>query len=161
MKKIIAVFFAATLSWCLTVNAIAETKEMAVKEKRVASTVKQRSANEKMMPAPEEQLKRLTAGLKLTVEQQNLIRPMLTDEFARLKELRQDDNLSPKQIQAKVVQLRNETVAKMKTALTPEQQETLDSVSTEIQANKQKRIKENRKARIGTQADSPTQQPKQ
>ena len=45
--------------------------------------------------------------------------------------------------------------------LTPEQKEALDSVSAEIRANKQKRIKENRKERIGTQADSPTLPPKQ
>jgi TolA-binding protein len=161
MKRIIAVLIAATMSLGATAVAMAGTDGQAVKENTVAKTVKQRSANEKMMPAPEEQLRRLTKGLKLTVEQQNQIRPMLADEYARLKELRQDDNLSPKQIQAKVEALRKETVADMQTVLTPEQKETLDSVSAEIKEYKQKRIKENRKERIGTQADSPSQPPKQ
>jgi TolA-binding protein len=161
MKRIISVLIAATMSWGATAVAMAGTDGQAVKENTVANTVKLRSANEKMMPAPEEQLRRLTKGLKLTVEQQNKIRPMLADEYARLKELRQDDNLSPNQIRAKVEALRKETVADMQTVLTQEQKETLDSVSAEIRANKQKRIKENRKERIGTQADPPTQPPTQ
>jgi hypothetical protein len=48
----------------------------------------------------------------------------------------------------------------MKVVLTAEQKEKFDLVSNEIKANKQKRIKENRKARIGTQVDSPAPQPK-
>lgn len=161
MKKIFAVLFVATMSWCAAVVAMAESEGQVVKEKNVARTVQQRSANEKMMPAPEEQLKRLTKGLKLTVEQQNQIRPMLTAEFAQLKEIRQDDSNGPKQIQAKVEELRKATVVRMQTVLTPEQKETLESVSQEIKSNKQKRIKENRRARIADQADSPAQQPKQ
>jgi hypothetical protein len=160
MKKIIAVLFAVTMSWSVTVVAMVETNEQVVKETNIAKKVKQRSSNEKMMPAPEVQLKRLTEGLQLTVEQQKQIRPMLTDEYAKLKEFRQDDNLSPKQIQAKVETLRNETAAKMQTVLTPEQKEKHDMVRNEIRANKQKRIQENRKARIGARAYPPTQQPK-
>ena len=160
MKKVIAVLFVVTMSLCVTVVAMTATDEQVVKEKKIAKTVKQRGSNEKMMPAPEVQLKRLTKGLQLTVEQQKQIRPMLTDEYAKLKELRQDDNLNPKQIQAKVEALRNETSVKMQTVLTPEQKEKHDMVRNEIRANKQKRIQENRKARIGDQAGPPTQQPK-
>lgn len=36
-------------------------------------------------PAPDVQLKRLTGGLKLTAEQQKQIRPVLVDEYAKLK----------------------------------------------------------------------------
>ena len=154
MKRIIAASFAVTIAWGVTAVAAAETKEQAVKEKNIAKTVEQHSAKEKMMPAPEEQLKRLAKGLQLTAEQQELIRPMLANEYAKLQELRRDDNLSPKEIQVKVEGLRKETVAKMKTVLTPEQQEKLDLVSDEIKANKQKRIKENRRSRIGTQGAS-------
>jgi glucose/arabinose dehydrogenase len=160
MKKIIAVLFAATISCCLTAVAMAETKEQAISEKTIAKTVKQQSSKEKMLPAPEVQLKRLAKGLQLTVEQQKLIRPMLLEEYAKLKELRQDDNLSPKQIQAKVETLRNETATKMQTVMTPEQREKHDLVRSEIMANKQKRIQENRKARIGTQPDTPAQKSK-
>jgi periplasmic protein CpxP/Spy len=160
MKGIIAVLLAATISWCVTVVAMAETGEQAAKEKNIAKTVKQSGADERMMPAPEVQLTRLTKGLKLTAVQQEQIRPILADEYAKMKELRQDDNLSPKQIQTKLEALRKETVAKMQTVLTPEQKERLDMVSSEIKANKQKRIQENRKARIGTQEGPPTQLPK-
>jgi hypothetical protein len=162
MKKIGTVLCAATLSLCITVIAMAEPSEEVGKEKDIAKTVKQLSSNEKMMPSPDVQLKRLTDGLKLTVDQQKLIKPMLVDEYTKLKKLRQDENLnlSPKQIQAKVETLRNETTTKIQTVLTPEQKEGYEIVRKEIRANKQKRIKENRKNRIGVQAEPPSQQTK-
>ena len=160
MKKILGIMLAATLSWCVTSAAIAETNEQAVKEKTVVNTAKKRSAKAKMMPAPEVQLKRLAKGLNLTVEQQKQIKPMLVDEYAKLKEIRQDDNLSPKQIKEKVEVLRTETVAKMQSVMTPEQKEKHDLISKEIKANKQKRMQENRKERIGTKAEPPARQPK-
>ncbi len=161
MKKFIALLFAAALSWCVAAIAVAETNERDVKENNIAKTAKQLSSDEKMMPPPEVQLKRLTKGLKLTVEQQKRISPMLEDEYAKLKELRQADNLnlSPKQIGAKVEALRSETARKMQTVLTPEQKKNYDIVRNEIRANKKKRIKENRKGRIGIRADPPAQQP--
>jgi Spy/CpxP family protein refolding chaperone len=134
---------------------MAETDEQAVKEKTVAKKVKAQTSGAKMMPAPEVQLKRLAKGLKLTAEQKKQIRPMLKEEYASLKEIRQDENLSPKQIQAKVEALRTETIAKIQSVLTPEQIEKHNLVSKEIKANKQKRIQENRKDRIGTKADPP------
>lgn len=161
MKKMFSALGSMTLLLCLTSVAISASTEQTSKENNVAKSVKQQSAKEKMMPEPDEQLKRLTKGLLLTVEQQKLIKPILTDEFAKLKEFRNDENLSPKQIQKKVEELRGETVAKMKTVLTPEQGEKLDLVSKEIKENKQKRIKENRKSLIGTQSDPPVQRPKQ
>lgn len=160
MKRILVVLLAVTMSWCITSVVMAETSEQAVKEKTVAKTVKKRSASERMLPAPEVQLKRLTKGLQLTAEQQKQIKPMLKDEYAALKAIRQDDNLSPKQIQAKVEELRTATIAKMQTVMTPEQIEKHNLVSKEIKLNKQKRIQENRKARLGTKADPPDQQTK-
>ena len=161
MKRILAVLLAGAMSWSVASVAMAETDVQAIKEKTVAKTVKKRSSSEKMLPAPEVQLKRLAKGLKLTAEQQKQIRPMLNDEYAQLMEIRKDDNLSPKQIQAKVEALRTETIAKMQSVMTPEQVETHDMISKEIKANKQKRIQENRKARLGTNANPPAQQPKQ
>ncbi|HZV80534.1 MAG TPA: hypothetical protein VFF53_00035 [Geobacteraceae bacterium] len=157
MKKILAVGLVAVMSWGVASVALAETTEQAVKEKTVAKKVKEKGAKERMMPAPEVQLKRLAKGLQLTAEQQKQIRPMLDDEYAKLKEIRQDENLTPKQIQAKVETLRTETVAKIQTVLTPEQKEKHDLISKEIKANKQKRMQENRKARIGTQSNPPKQ----
>jgi hypothetical protein len=134
---------------------LAESDAQVTKEKTVAKNVKQRSANAKAMPAPEVQLKRLTTGLKLTAEQQKQISPMLRDEYAALKGIRQDENLSPKQIQVKVEALRKETKAKIQTVLTPEQIEKHNIVSDEIKANKQKRVQENRRSRLGTMGDPP------
>ena len=105
------------------------------------------------MPAPEVQLKRLASGLVLTAEQQNQIRPLLVEEYAKLKEIRGNEDLSPKQIQMKVEELRTVTIAKMQSYMTPEQKELHGKISKEIKVNKQKRIKENRKARLGTNAD--------
>jgi hypothetical protein len=162
MKKFIAVLLATTLSWSVSGVAMAEPNDQAVKETDAAKTVKKLSSNEKMMPTPEIQLSRLTVGLKLTVEQQNKIRPILIDEFAKLKEFRQADNLNlnPKQIQEKVETLRSETADKVQAVLTPEQKENYDIVRNEIRTNKKMRIKENRKGRIDTQTDTPLQEPK-
>ena len=136
---------------------MADTNEQAVKEKTVAKKVKEAGAKDRMLPEPEVQLKRLTKGLQLTAEQQKQIRPMLKEEYTSLKAIRQDENLSPKQIQAKVEALRTETIAKIQTVLTPEQKEKHDLVSKEIRANKQKRMQENRRARLGTKSDPPQQ----
>lgn len=159
MKKILVVLLTVATAWCFTSVVLAETNEQAVKEKTVAKKVKKRSANERMLPAPEVQLKRLTKGLQLTTEQQKQIKPMLKDEQTAFMEIRKDENLSPKQIREKVEGLRTETIAKIQTVLTPEQKEKHDLVSKEIKENKQKRMQDNRKARLGTNADPPPQQP--
>jgi len=162
MRKVLAGVLVAAMSLGVASVALAEgeeqaVKEKAVKEKTVKKKAKEYGAKEKMMPAPDVQLKRLTKGLELTADQQKQIRPMLTEEYAKLKEIRQDENLSPKQIQEKVEALRTDTVAKIQTVLTPEQKEKHDMISKEIKANKQKRMQENRKSRLGTQADPPKQ----
>jgi len=160
MKRILAGVLVAAMSLVVTSAVMAQGEEQVVKEKTVKKKVKEYGAGEKMMPAPEVQLKRLAKGLKLTKEQQKQIRPMLKDEYAKLKEIRQDENLSPKQIQEKVEALREETVTKIQAVLTPEQKEKHDMISDEIRANKQKRMQENRKSRLGTQADPPKQSAK-
>lgn len=145
------------ISCGLVTGVTAQTDEQVVKQKTVAKEVKERSRTQKMLPAPDVQLKRLTDGLKLTTEQQKQIRPLLVDEYAKLKDIRQDENLTPKQIQMKVEELRTDTITKMQSYMTPEQKEKHDLISKEIKANKQKRIKDNRRARIGTNADPPPQ----
>jgi len=160
MKKILAVALVAVMTCGAVSVAGAEKDETAAKDELQAQKVKVKIGNEKMMPAPEIQLKRLTNGLQLTDVQQTQIRPMLEEEYASLKGIRQDETLNPRQIQTKVEALRTETVVKIQTVLTPEQKEKLDLVSNEVKANKQKRMQENRKSRLGTNADPP-QQPKQ
>jgi hypothetical protein len=157
MKKVLMALLAAIISFGLVTVTTAQTEEQAVKTKTVAKTVKENSKKEKIMPAPEVQLKRLSKGLQLTDEQQKQIRPLLEEEYATFKEIRQDENLSPKQIQIKVEELRNGTISKMQSYMTPEQKEKHDLISQEIRTNKQKRIKENRRALIGTNADPPAQ----
>jgi periplasmic protein CpxP/Spy len=156
MKKILAAVLMAVIS-CGAAFAVT-TDEQAVKEKMVAKKVREVGAKERMLPAPEVQLKRLTKGLKLTAEQQKQIRPILKEEYASLKTIRQDENLSPKQIREKVEALRTETIAKVQTVLTPEQKEKYEMVSKEIKANKQKRIRENRQAKLGTRSNPPKQE---
>jgi Spy/CpxP family protein refolding chaperone len=158
MKKILAVVLIAAISCGVASVAMAQTEEQAVKEKTLAKQVKEQSSKERMLPAPEVQLKRLTKGLKLTAEQQKQIRPILKEEYASLKTIRQDENLSPKQIREKVEALRTETIAKVQTVLTPEQKEKYEMVSKEIKANKQKRIRENRQAKLGTRSNPPKQE---
>lgn len=135
--------------------AVAETGDPASMEQKVVKKVKARGADERMMPEPQVQLKRLSEGLQLTADQQKQIKPILEEEYASLKKIREDENLSPKQIQTQLEALRTATVAKVRTVLTPEQVEKYDTVSSEIKANKQRRMKENRKERLGTKADPP------
>jgi hypothetical protein len=160
MKKVLKTLLVTAISCSLFTGAMVQAEEQQVKKKTVTTKAKERAKKEKMMPAPEVQLKRLSTGLKLTDEQQKQIKPLLDEEYAKLKEIMQDENLSPKQIQKQVEELRTGTIAKMQSHMTPEQVEKHNLISKEIKANKQKRIKENRKARIGTKADPP-KQPKQ
>jgi Spy/CpxP family protein refolding chaperone len=160
MKKILVVLLAAAISWCTISVSFAETAEQAAKVKNVTEKVHQVSSKEKMMPAPEVQLNRLTKGLQLTPEQKELVRPILNDEHIIMKEIRSDENLSPKQIHVKVGALRKETASKIQTILTPEQIEKYNIVSAEISSTKHKRMKDNRNKRLGTNADPPDEQPK-
>lgn len=157
MKRILTGVMVAAMSLGLASVVLAEGDVPAAKEKTVKKRVKEYGAKEKMMPEPEVQLKRLTKGLKLTADQQKQIRPMLKEEYGKLKAIRQDENLSPKQIQERVEALRTETVARIQTVLTPEQKEKHEMISNEIKANKQKRMQENRRSRLGTQANPPQQ----
>ncbi len=157
MKRILTVLVLAAISWSVTTVAKAQDEGQAIKAKQVTETVRTTAAEEKMMPEPEAQLMRLTKGLQLTEEQQKRIKPLLEDEYARLKEIRENEDISPKQISKKVEKLRGDTIAKVQSCLTPEQREKYALISDEIKANKQKRMKENRKSRIGTKADPPEQ----
>lgn len=155
MKRILALLLVTTMPWGAASLVPAQTDAQAEKAKMVEKKVKSYAGEATMMPAPEVQMSRLTKGLQLTEEQQKQIRPLLDEEFVQLKKIQQNENVSPKQIQKQVEALRTETNAKMHTYLTPEQREKHDLVSKEIKANKQRRIKANRKARIGTKAEPP------
>ena len=155
MKRMLVVLLAAAMSWGVVSVVTAQADEQAEKANKVAKMVESSIGDAKTMPAPEVQLSRLTKGLQLTDEQQKQIRPLLEDEYAKLKVIQKNEDLSPKQIHKQVEVLRSGTIAKLQTYLTPEQKKKHDMVSNEIKANKQMRMKENRKARIGTNAEPP------
>lgn len=155
MNRNLLILLAVAISTSLASVAAAQGDEPAAKEKRLSETVKMNSMNERMMPRPEVQLSRLTKGLKLTDEQQKQIRPLLENEYARLNEIRNNEDLSPKKIQKMVEDLRNDTKIKVDKYLTPEQQKYYEMVTKEIKANKQLRVKQNRKDRINSKADPP------
>lgn len=155
MKKMLAVLLVTVMSLGIASLVFAQTDEQAEKANKVRKTVKSKVGDATMMPAPEVQLKRLTEGLELTAEQQKQIRPLLDDEYAKLKALQRNENLTPKQIQKIVEEHRAETIAKMQAFMNPEQKEKLEIISNEIKTNKQQRMRANRKARIGTNAEPP------
>src|SRR6185369_6647245 len=155
MKRKLAVLLVAIMSWGAASVVFAQVDDQAEKAKKVSKRVKSNAGDATMMPAPEVQLERLTKGLQLTDEQQKQIRPLLEDEYAKLKVIQKNEDLSPKQIQKQVEELRAGTKTKLQTYLTPEQKQKHDMVGDEIKANKQQRMKENRKARIGAKAEPP------
>lgn len=155
MKRTLAVLLVAAMS-CGSVSVVcAQGDKQAEKETKVKKSVKSKAGKATMMPAPEVQLKRLAEGLQLTGEQQKQIRPLLEEEYAQLKMIQGNEDLSPKQIHAQVEELRAGTIAKMQAYMTPEQKEKHEMVSNEIRAKKHQRMRENRKARIGTKAEPP------
>jgi hypothetical protein len=153
MKRMLSVLLAMAIATSMTSVATAQSDEQMEKEKRLSETVKYHSMNERMMPQPEVQLSRLTRGLKLTEEQQKQIKPLLEQEYAKLNEIRNNEDLSPKRIQKMVEDLRNDTKLKVDKCLTAEQQKSYDLVTKEIKANKQIRVKQNRKDRINSKAN--------
>jgi len=155
MKSMLAVLLVAAMYLGVIPIASAQGDEQLEKAKNVKKTVKIKSGEATMMPAPEVQLQRLTEGLQLTDEQQKQIRPLLEDEYIKLKVIQRDENSSPKQIQKQVEELRGRTIATIHTFMTPEQKKQHVLVSKEIKAKKQLRMRQNRKARIGAEAEPP------
>ena len=153
MKRALAILLVTAMS-CGAASVV-QGEEQGEKAQNVKNTVKFKAGKATMMPAPEVQLQRLTEGLKLTDEQQKQIRPLLDDEYLKLKVIQRNENASPKQIQKQVEKLRGITATKMHAFMTPEQIEKHEMVSKEIKANKQLRMRQNRKARIGAEAEPP------
>lgn len=153
MKRTMAVLMVMAFSWSMTSAVSAQSDDQNVQKKTLTETVKSNAANEKMMPAPKVQLERLTKGLKLTEEQQKQIKPIIENEYAKLNEIRHNDEISPKKIQKLVEDLRVETKAKINGFLTPEQRSNYTLVNNEINTTKRQHIKQNRKDRIGTKSD--------
>jgi Spy/CpxP family protein refolding chaperone len=67
------------------------------------------------------QIERISERLKLTDEQKTKLQPILREEAAKLRELRQDNSLSREQMRDKAREVREQYLAKMKPILSEEQ----------------------------------------
>jgi Spy/CpxP family protein refolding chaperone len=67
------------------------------------------------------QIDRMTEQLKLTDEQKTKLQPILKEETSKLRELRQDTNLTAEQRRDEVRELRTQYFAKVKPILSTEQ----------------------------------------
>jgi len=67
------------------------------------------------------QMERLTERLKLTEDQQAKLKPIVTEETGKLRDLRNDTSLSSDQRREKAKELREQYLAKMKPILSTEQ----------------------------------------
>ena len=93
----------------------------------------ERAGNQRM--TMQDRLKQLSTQLNLTDEQKEKLKPMLQEEFTKVRELRQNDTLSREDKTAKLKELRADLQKKVETVLTPEQKEKW----TKIQQRRQKR----------------------
>src|SRR5689334_9690903 len=73
--------------------------------------------------AVRDRLQQISEELKLTDDQKEKLKPIFRDEAARLRELRNDKDLSREDRTAKVKAIRDDAAAKVKPILTPEQLE--------------------------------------
>ena len=71
----------------------------------------------------QDRLKQLSTQLNLTDEQKEKLKPMLQEEFTKVRELRQNDTLSREEKTAKLKELRADLQKKVETVLTAEQKE--------------------------------------
>ena len=81
---------------------------------------------------PEMRLQRLTLDLGLTAGQQNRIKPILADESSRLEALRGNDTYNREQRRAELLKLNQGTSEKIRSILTPEQQNSYASIQQKI-----------------------------
>jgi len=85
-------------------------------------------------------IERLSKQLDLTAEQQAAIRPIMEDEVNKLKVLRRETGLNETEHRAKLHELRQDTSNKMRSVLTPEQQQKYESYRKELRERYQKRV---------------------
>jgi Spy/CpxP family protein refolding chaperone len=85
--------------------------------------VKPEAAPAKRRLTMQDRLKQLSTQLNLTDEQKEKLKPMLQEEFVKVRELRQNDSLSREDKAAKLKELRTEMQKKIEPVLTPEQKE--------------------------------------
>lgn len=79
-----------------------------------------------------ERLQATARNLNLTAEQKQELRSTMREHLTKLRELRQDNNLSPQEKREKFQAIRNEIAAEVKKVLTPEQFEKWKETRSEL-----------------------------
>jgi Spy/CpxP family protein refolding chaperone len=92
-----------------------------------------------------DRLQAMVKELNLTEDQKSKILPILTQEAPKVKAIREDASLPQNEKVSRLVEIRNDTSAKISPILTPDQQRKLDQMK---QQNRQ-RIMEELKAKGG------------
>ena len=96
------------------------------------------------MPGPEERLKRMTADLNLTTDQQAKIKTILESEKTKMDALRDDTSVEGDAKREKAMQIRKDSQSAIRNVLTAEQQAKWD-----------KQMEEMRNRRGGPQSERP------
>ena len=85
-----------------------------------------------------DRLARMKEQLKLTDEQIEKLRPIIKEEATKLRALREDTSLQPKDRQAKVKEIRDTFAPKINAILTAEQKETWEKMRQQGNAGGQR-----------------------
>jgi Spy/CpxP family protein refolding chaperone len=80
---------------------------------------------------PEDQLARMTKQLELTNDQQAKVKPILEEQHKKMMALRQDTSMSREDRFAKLREIRQQSLEKIKPVLTPEQQKKWEKMQQE------------------------------
>ena len=82
---------------------------------------------------PEARLQRLTKRLNLTAEQQEQVRPILTDSSQQMQAIRSDSSLTRKDRRQRLKGLREDTTAKLESVFTPDQKQGFENMQKQMQ----------------------------
>jgi Spy/CpxP family protein refolding chaperone len=77
---------------------------------------------------PDRMVMQLSKQLKLSDDQANQIRPIVTEQMNQMAAIRGDSSLAPRDRMAKMMSLRTDTATKIKAILNPDQQAKYDAM---------------------------------
>lgn len=95
---------------------------------------------------PGARLQELATRLNLTDEQKEQIAPILRQEFAELKKVREDTSLRHLSRVRRLREITNRAHRQIRALLTPEQQKEYEALRAELREDLKKRAKERREA---------------
>ena len=99
------------------------------------------SAAQDQKAAKRQQVEQLAASLNLTPEQKEKLAPILKEEAAKLKAIRDDQSLAKPDRRAKLQAIQKETQEKVRPILTEEQNKKWDEARAQARANNAKKAK--------------------